>query len=512
MPALRKRNLVMDYKERIKYLLAHPEELIRKKPFRRGIEPYSMSDVMDSSDLNAMVRASIPSVKQRNVSQIEFLQELDPNCHKVLFDQNIPSITMKLNDGGMVEIEYKRMSVAFQKNILDKQVLHLCGNRTEITLASPNPSEKDIENYIFFKRKWAERNQDGMRTKMVRTQKSVGDAGLLFYMDYKGRIKSRILSFEDGYVLCPHNDENGDRILEAVYYRKDNVEIIDCYDDTYFYRLKRDSENTENTGWQYEDPRPHGFSEIPLVTKRGKVAWDNVQSIIDVYEVIYNIFLVVQKRHGWGILYVKGKFADEGKKIAGAIVLNDRSIDGKGSAEFKQAPTPQGMIETLQLMEETIQKGSGTTFLLPKDIKATGDISAQAILLTQSLDNETALQGAIDYQNVIDKMVRLFKEGLAKELVLSKKNKYAITEFEGLEITGAIRPWNPQNKTDYNSMLIQLKGAGLISEETAIEKNTESTPDEKVRRSKEKEEERKNQASQTQNQSQNQINQPIINE
>ena len=37
-------------------------------------------------------------------------------------------------------------------------------------------------------------------------------------------------------------------------------------------------------------------------------------------------------------------------------------------------------------------------------------------------------------------------------------------------------------------MLIQLAGAGLISEETGIEKNTESSPDEKVRRQKEKDE------------------------
>jgi hypothetical protein len=237
----------------------------------------------------------------------------------------------------------------------------------------------------------------------------------------------------------------------------------------------------EELKWERLKPKAHGFSEIPLVTKRGKVAWDNVQSIIEVYEIIYNIFLVIQKRHGWGILYIKGKFNDTAKKIAGAIVLNDTSIDGNGSAEFKAPPSPQNMIDTLNLMEETIQKGSGTTFLLPKDVNSSGDISAQAIMLTQSLDIENALQGVIEWQNVADKMARLFKEGLAKELVLYNKDEYAVTDFDNLDISAKFKVWMPRNESEYNQTLVTLAGAGLISKETGIEKNTISNPDEKMR-------------------------------
>ena len=140
-------------------------------------------------------------------------------------------------------------------------------------------------------------------------------------------------------------------------------------------------------------------------------------------------------------------------------------------------------------MEETIQKGCGATFLLPKDVKSSGDISAQAIMLTQSLDIETALQGVIDWQNFADKMCRLFKEGLAKELVNNGKNLTAVTDFESIDINAKFKVWRPQNDTEYNNMLISLKGAGGISEETLIDKNTESSPDEKVRMKKQKEEE-----------------------
>ena len=145
---------------------------------------------------------------------------------------------------------------------------------------------------------------------------------------------------------------------------------------------------------------------------------------------------------------------------------------------------------TLDKIEDNIKIGSGTTFILPKDVKTSGDISGIAIQLTQSLDIEKAEQNAIAYQNVADKMVRLFKFGLAKELVNKKEHEIAVTEFTDLKISAKFKVWRPFSATEYNQMLVTLKGAGLISEKTGIEKNTESTPDEYARRMKEKEEQK----------------------
>lgn len=482
-------------KEKINFLVTHPEFLILKKPFARGAEANRPLTSHTLVNLNSLNPAKLPFIKLKEITQDEFLSELDPESHKVLFDGNVPSITVKNQQGGYSEIEYKKMSIPFQRMIKDKHVLRLCGNPINFTLMDTQPTNQQITNFVTFKQFWNLRNMDGMRTKMVDAQKSVGDAGLLFYFDKDGCIKARLLSYMDGFVLCPHNDDNGDRILESVYYQNENGIFIDSYDDKYMYRCAQyfDDDSINSGTWTFEPPLEHGFSEIPLVTKRGKVAWDNVQNIIEVYEVMYNIFMVIQKRHGWGILYVKGKFKDLGKKVAGAIVLNDPDKEGNGSADFKTPPTPEGMLKTLELLEESIQKGSGCTFILPKDISLSGDISGVAVKISQELDNENALLGAIDWQNVADKMCRLFKEGLAKELVNKGINPTAVTDFENLHINAKFKEWMPQSDTDYNSMLIQLKGAGLISEETGIEKNTESSPDEKIRRQKEKEEENKKQ-------------------
>jgi hypothetical protein len=131
-------------------------------------------------------------------------------------------------------------------------------------------------------------------------------------------------------------------------------------------------------------------------------------------------------------------------------------------------------------MEQTIQKGSGTTFLLPKDIKISGDTSGVAIQLTQELDMETAKKGIIDWQNMANKMMRLFKYGLSVELLKSGDKEFAtaITDFEKVKINSKFVVWRPQSDAEYNQMLATLKNAGGISQRTLIEKNTESTPDE----------------------------------
>lgn len=479
----------MTYREKINELINDPNELIKKKPFFRGVVDYSsLWDFQQQVSINQSVTAQLPKFKKKVISQQQFLEELDPQCHRVLYDENIPSITMKLDKGGYVEIKYNKMAVSFQRNIKDKQVLHLCGNEMQFTMMETSPSDQQNKDFVTFKQYWRLRNQDGMKTKMVDTQLSVGDAGLLYYFDYNGEIKSRILSYMDGYVLCPHNDENGDRILESVYYCIDDVEYIDSYDNTYVYRHTNQGVDAEDNGWKLVDIKEHGFSEIPLITKRGDVAWNEAQSVIESYEILYNIFNVIQKRHGWGILYIKGRFEDRGKKIAGSVILNDKSMNAEGDAKYLTPPSPQGTLDTLQLMEETIQKCSSTTFILPKDIKMSGDISGIAIMMSMSMDIENALKKVIEYQNVADKMCRLFKEGLAKELVAKGIQETAITDFQNLKINASFKVWRPQSDTEFAQMLVTLKGAGILSEETAIEESPVSAPDEKNRRKKEVEE------------------------
>lgn len=480
---------MLDYKEQIKSLLSDPERLKQKKPFTRGAKYTEPPFDKKTISIGSSVSAPLPMYEKKIVPQERFLRELDPNCHDVLFDENIPSICVKVSDNDYRDVKYNRMAVPLQQLIKSQQLIYLTTLPMQFTQVDIEPTETQNKNFIAFKQYWEIRNQEGMKNKMIDTQLCCGDAGLLYYFNYKGEIKSRILSFADGYVLCPHNDQNGDRILESVYYTKDNVEYIDSYDDEYMYRWSRNeyAEVESDKGWRWHEPIAHGFQEIPLITKRGKVAWDNVQCVIEAYEELFNVFNAIQKRFGWGIFYVKGKFKDKGKKIAGNVVLNDTSMDGKGDAKFLTPPTPDGMMDTLKNLLKTIQLGSSTTFILPDDIRMSGDVSGLAVQLTKELDLQNAMQKVIDWQNVADKMTRLFKYGLSIELVNKGINPTAITEFENLHINAKFKVWRPFNEMEQNSMIQMLVGAGILSKQTGIEINTLSKPDEKMRISKEEE-------------------------
>ena len=474
----------MTREEKKLYLLQNVDALLQKKPFFRGSDTSSVNDASEgqSATVTETRTARLPKVSKNIITQEKFLKELDPMSHDVLFDNNLPSICVKLENGGYQEIKFQRTSLALQEQILASHVIYLCGNPCVLSLRGGNPSEKDKENYSTIKEYWVDRNMDGWRTKAVRSQLASGDSGLLFYYDYKNRVKCRLLSYEDGYVIISHNDENGDRLLESVYYADSNgVEYIDCYDDKYMYRMRNSGENAGEDGWIRETPVVHGFSEIPLRTMRCSVMWGKEQSLIEIYEIIYNIFFVIQKRNGWGILYIRGNLSETTKKLAGNIILQDKSMDGNGSAEFKAPPSPEGMLNSLEDLFEKIQINSSCTFLLPKDVKSSGDISGLAITLTRDLDLKNAQQGVIEWQNFADKMMRLFKEGLAKELVKKGENTNAITEFAKLRISCKFKIWQPFSATEYNNMLISMKQAGILSTKTAIEKNTESTPDEAKR-------------------------------
>lgn len=478
------------YKEKIQKLLSNPDELKKKKPFYRGIDRETIKTYFSCVGINEEIDAFLPEMKMVAVSQDVFIKELDPNCHDVLIDDNIPAICVKQKDGSYYNVEYKKIAIPFQKRIKNKQTMHLANNPMQFTLLEQNPSETQQQMFVVLKQYWLKRNQDGMKVKMVDAQLSYGDAGLLYYFDYKGRIKSRLLTYKDGYVLCPHNDDNGDRILESVNYVSDGVEYIDSYDDRYMYRWTKEieysEENTEK-GWVWHKPIEHGFDEIPLITKRGDVAWNDVQTLIDCYEALYNVFNVIQKKHGWGILYIKGNFRDNARRLAGNVVLQDTSIDGSGDAKYLTPPSPTGMLETLNLMFESIQLGSSTTFLLPKDIKTGGDLAGITIQLVQSLDMENALEKVIEWQNVASKMVRLFKQGLAKELVNYGIDEKAITKMQSIDVDASFKAWQPRDDYNFNQMLSILTGAGLLSKESGIELNTMSKPDELKRITKEKE-------------------------
>lgn len=457
----------------VRAVLVDRDKLLRRKPFTRGGN-IQQNKQQRPVRLGGKTTAHRSCVRKNVISQDKYVAELDPYMHSVLFDENIPSICVKTVENGMMEMKFVKTAIPMQQCIMEKQTLHMACQPMKFTLSDKQPTDEMQKNFVTFKEYWDLRNQDGMKIKMVAAAKSYGDAGLLYYLDRHGEIKSRLISYDDGYVICSHNDKNGDRMLEVVYYMdSDGNETIDCWDDKAFYRF-----STTETGNYELTIEPHPFGEIPLITKRTAVAWDRGQTLIEGFERTYNIFQVLQNKYGWGLLYVKGRIDPKAKKMAGNVILNDISYEGKGDAKFLEPPKPQNTIETLNHVFNQIQIATGTTFILPADIHTSSDTSGVAVQMTQSLDIQTAMNGIAEWQNVADKMVRLFKRGLAVELVQKGIQPTAITDFEKVRINAQFDIWKPFSETEYNNMLVAMKQGGILSRKTSIEQNTISRPDE----------------------------------
>lgn len=490
----------------IESLLSDPDSLLKKKPFFRQVYDNSAGIGRKNIPLTGSVTAQLPKIRKTEVTQSQYMEELQVDSHRVLFDENIPSFTVKIKKGSYLQIEQYRIPIPFQKLIRNKQVRHLCVNTINHTLLNTKPTEAQQELFIRFKQAWTEKNMEGAKTKLVKTQKSYGDGGLLFFIDYDNKLKTKNISYDDGYVIITHKNEEGRHILECLYYAvtdNDNnvTTYIDCYDDEYMTRFTSSTAangTVTQSGWIRHESVRHGFSENPLITKRGAVAWDNGQKAIESYEALYNTILVIYKKFGRGIIYIKGKFNQNAKQIATNVVLNDTSMDEHADAKVLEMPVPQEAIDMLKQMEKTIQIACGTTFILPDDIKISGDTSGLAVELTQELDMATAQDGVTEWQNVANKMSRLFKEGLAIELYRSNEDNEALSKFEELRIFSEFRVWKPKSEEAHNQMLTALyqSGNGGISRQTYVEKNTVSAPDEMNRIKKEREEQMREQEEQ----------------
>lgn len=444
------------------------KEILKKQPFVRGISVIAPSG--GSVSVGEMESVSLPTITYKTVSQDQFLKELDPASHDIHNDQNVPSIVAKIGDGTYVEIKDIRLALGYQQMIVEKQTLYLCGKSTIFTLSNPKPSAAQKALFADIKAQWLTKNMEQKKAALIQWQKSVGDSAMIHYITEDKKYDSKVVSYKDGYILLPHYDIYGRMEFFGIYYQQDpKTQRVDVYDKTYMTSYTLTTETGDD--WVSTKPVIHGFKEIPITYIRGDVAWNKSQSLIEVREILYNIYTVIMKRHGWGMLYIKGNVDTKMKKIAGSVILQDTSPEGNGSAEYKAPPTPEGMQNLLSDLHKQIQMMSNTVFLLPEDVKVGGDISGAAMKTMMSSAYERALLDAIYYDSALDSLIRLFVYGYGIE---SAKT----AEVAELLIRADFDIWFPQSDSDIVTNIAALRDRKVISTVTATEMSPYSAHDE----------------------------------
>ena len=452
----------------IKWFLSEPTRLLKMKPFTRGghIVPHGYEH--DAPMLNnTTLDTGFANLELQPVSQDTFIMEYRPDLHPIILTKSIPHIKLTFNGvefpSNMMEITH---TASFQKLIHSAHVRNLTANNLEFNLCNGNPDDGERKIFEDIKQDWLWRGLEWNKYMAINTCKQLGNCGVLFSYDKsQERYYVTNYSYEDGYQIIPNYNEYGVEIARSLAYQIDNKTIIDTYDSKNHYRSVPTA-----TGWETSIER-HGFPICPLLSKRGKVAWEYAESSIEMWELMTNIHAIALKRFGTFALVLVGEMDEASfKRDSSTLIINLSSdnTNGKQDAKTLNFPEPQTMDGYLKTLEEKISLFSSTSFITPKDI-TTSNSGGNGIALAMSNDFALATQSALDWQKFMNDMVKLHQAGL--DLETNGVNKYS-----KIKVGAKIIPWSLEtNNTKITNLTME---APYLSTQTLLEKCPDAAPDE----------------------------------
>ena len=465
--------------------------LLTKRPFYRtspeslGISGRSLSNIAERS----MVA---DKVIRTEVTQADFIRELDTDSHAINNRELYKSYMQKDEDGLYYEVDIPRYAFPFQQEILDDRLARLTGNDIQFDLADIDKGDKGYETYDRFKAGWADKGMERAWHFLAKSVLSTGDGAFVGILD-QGKFYWKVFSFTDGDVLYPHYNRTTGRmdVFARLYQNYDDLGVthnyIDVWDDTHYFRFVDKSQgNGENSeqktqkvgefnvdGYELEFSKPHGFDRIPVAYKRNDSGpcWSQVQELIEHYERSFSA--LAQSNHAFGLPILT--LVGDGKEME-EIATSDMSyaakillIPSESKAEFIKREDASGAYKT-ELDELRKKIYEGAMVVKAPELKS-GDTPAAAIKLLYSDSYNKALLETQEYDEVLHDIVDIFKwgYGIESEQRLS---------FVNTRIVFYARPYIPINDTECTTNLSVAVQNGFCSKQTASEKFYFSTPNE----------------------------------
>ena len=466
----------------IGWYLEEPTRLLQKKPFTRSGDITNGGSSEADVSITTKTQVTFSQLRMNEITQDEYLEEYDPSLHRIKWNKSIPHIAVQVGKD-TIDIDNMTLVEAYQKNIHAAHTLHATSNELEFTLCNVDKTDAINSLYSEYKQQWQMRNMHNVVREAFSKQKKVGDSSVLFRYETKKKKGSvTVYSYDMGYISIPNYNEFGEQIAVSLYYKTDEgIEIIDTYDDTYFYRSYNVRDKNGEDNWVQDAPTKHGFSRCPLLYKRGSVAWEYGESIIEMIELMLNINAVALKRFGTFGLVLKGAM-DKNSFVRGnstlIINLSADESNGKQDAKTIEFPEPQKMIDYLEYLVKQLQIACSVTFMTPDSLKVGGDIGGNAVQLAMKNDLALATQTVLDWSDFTDGLALLFGEMLSLEAD-------GIGKFNELQVKAKLSVWTPESK---NTLISNLATESTwLSKQTIIENSPHSAPDELERKKKEDE-------------------------
>lgn len=461
-----------------------------KKPFVRLKPEFTLSREVN---LNNSIALTLPNLSGELITQDQYLRELSPSSHKIFNTTIYPNkiVAVKVDENGEptefgVEA-IARTAFAFQRVIATKTKNHLTGRPLKFTLANEKTSKKLEELFVQIKQLWLSKNMEIAFAECVESKETTGDCALYFFRE-EGKLDWETFSYAKGDAMLERKDSLG-RTSEFWRYfmSEDEVgnpqEALMIINKTHVFEFRKDSKKRRSEWIQQGEAKEHGFSRVPVAYHRGKVAWDDVQTLIEEFEWSYSQFCESNAYFAFPILFISGNTTglpqkgSQGKTLQGdenaKVNFIDKGTNNEASFKFQ-----------FETMLNMIFMGSFTVNITPDSLKASGDMPSSAIRLVMHPEIDKAIEGAKEWDGFIDTMQALFMEGIGLEIQESSKIKELKFRIE-------VDIYVPENTTELVANLNNSVTMGSLSKQTATERNPLAVNNEYDRLKEQKEEELK---------------------
>lgn len=466
----------------------HIKEVLSKgkKPFYR-LKPICGGD-KPITNLSYQ-KVTLPKLQAFEVKQDQYLAELSPTGHKI-FNREVYPDKLTVHefgeDGKPLTYGWEpisRMAFAFQRVLATKVKNHMTGKEVKfyLTELDKDMTEETKTSYNRIKQAWVEYMMHNAFDEVVESKETTGDGALYFYLE-NGKLGWSTFGFSKGDVLIPHYDELGRMDRFYRYFSLDEEEAMMVIDKKHVYYFKNTKDKSRREWVQYKDPVMHGFSDIPVAYIRGKVAWDDVQSLIEEFEWAFSQFCESNAYFAFPILFLKGtsvqalpKKSSQGKVIQGT--------DPDSSANFiTGGGSPEASKIQFEILTNQIFFGSFTVNITPDILKSSGDMPGSGIRMVMHPEIEKAIEAKKEYDVFLKKVKELFTEGLG---IVDK----ATTKYKEVDFIVEVDIYVPENTKEYVDILNASVSMGTLSKQTGAELHPEAVNDEYQRLVKQKEEE-----------------------
>lgn len=388
------------------------------------------------------------------------------------------------------EVPVARIATPFQKLIVERRTGFMLSDPVTINAIYSSENNKNEESLLAMVESIHDDNKMDYKNKEIaRRLMSEMEVAELWYLAESGKekpkytLKVKILSPDLGDGLYPLFDKTGSLIAFGRSYKLKNekgesIEHFDVYTAEYEYKyinlnntwkLDDDVKVMTNEGEKKINPVPNTTGKIMIIYYNQKnPEWSDVQSMIDRFETVISNHADMNDYFGSPILTVIGEILGYAQKGEQGKVLQLSADVERAQAEYLKLDSPPESIkmeiENLRDLVYAMSQTPDISFNQLLDIG--GNISGMALKM-MFLDAHMAVKCKEEIYGVgLQRRLNLLMAVIGKIIDTSLDQA-----SKTLRLKPVITPYLPQNTTEIIDNLSVSRTAGIISTETAVEKN-----------------------------------------